>query len=96
MNNYTFANSGKEYKRINKSAARAAYMAGKTVYVQACNLRPWSMWGYPAAFSRKQAEQFAIDETGVRNYFNSSISSFEYYNCISTQTGRYAAFYLET
>lgn len=95
MNKYTFNHNGVTYERVTKATARKAYMAGINVYVQACNLRPFSVWTYPATFNRKQAEQFAIDETGVKNYFDNGVNSFEYYNCINSETGKYAAFYME-
>jgi len=95
MNKYTFSHNGINYERVTKTAARKAYMAGSNVYVQACNLRPFSMWTYPAVFNRKQAEEFAIDEIGIRNYFDTSVNSFEFYNCINSETGKYAAFYME-
>ena len=92
MRKYTFAEKGRTYKRINKNAARAAYMDGLTVVICPCNLRPNQ---YSRGINRKDREQFVIDEIGVKNDFNNLVNSFEYYNCPNSETGKYAAFYIE-
>ena len=92
MRKYTFTEKGRAYKRINKNAARAAYMDGLTVIICPCNLRPTQ---YAHRINRKDREQLVIDEIGVKNDFNNRVNSFEYYNCINSETGKYAAFYIE-
>lgn len=92
MREYTFSKNGRTYKRISKKAARSAYKSGLTVIICPCNLRPTQ---YSHAMNRKDREQFVIDEIGVLNDFNNMISSFEYYNCTNTKTGKYSAFYIQ-
>lgn len=87
-------NNGKEYKRINKKTAISAYMAGVTVVLSPVSLNPFGHWccGYRA--NRKDRADLVVDETGARNDFINRIGSFEYYNCINSETGRYSAFYI--
>lgn len=92
MNKYTFAEKGHTFRRIDKRAARAAYMDGLTVIICPCNLRPTQ---YSHRINRKDREQFVLDEIGVRNDFNNIVNSFEFYNCPNAETGRYAAFYIQ-
>ena len=92
MRKYTFTEKGHTYKRISKTAARAAYKNGLTVVICPCNLRPTQ---FSNALNRKYREHFVIDEIGVMNDFNNLICSFEYYNCPNSKTGKYAAFYIE-
>ena len=98
MNKYTFDHNGVNYVRVSKATARKAYAAGKTVYLQSCNLRLFSWFVSPAALNRKSAESDPIDgvnENTVVKYFDKFVNSFEYYNCINSETGKYAAFYME-
>ena len=92
MRKYTFTEKGHTFKRICKTAARSAYMAGSTVIICPCNLRPTQ---YASRMNRKDREHFVIDEVGVMNDFNNLACSFEYYNCPNSKTGKYAAFYIE-
>ena len=92
MRKYIFTENGHTYKRINKNAARSAYMGGSTVIICPCNLRPTQ---YSYGINRKNREQFVLDEIGVVNDFNNLVNSFEYYNCPNSETGKYAAFYIE-
>lgn len=94
MNKYTFENKGFTFERISKNRARVAYMNGLTVVICPCNLRPFTPWGYEYRINRKDRAQFVIDETGARNDFNSLVASYEFYNCTSRKTGKYAAFYI--
>lgn len=94
MNAYRFENKGFTYERISKDTARRAYMNGLTIVICPCNFRPFTPWGFEYRVNRKDREQFVIDEIGVRNDFNSLVSSYEYYNCRSRETGKYAAFYI--
>lgn len=96
MNNYTFKNkrTNKEYKRINKTAARAAYIAGKNIIICACNMRPFGPW-HPEVEVNYNDRDETENETPAADYFAKLIMHFEYYNCINNETGRYAAFYIE-
>lgn len=96
MNNYIFRdNNGVEYRRITKRTARKAYMAGYTVVLCPCNLRPFNPWGIGASINRKDRAIYVADEIGVENDFNNLVASNEWYNCINSETGRYAAFYIQ-
>lgn len=98
MNKYTFDHNGVSYNRVSKAAARKAYAAGKTVYMQSCNFRLFSFWTSPAVLNRIQVESDPIDginENAIVKYFDKFVNSFEYYNCINLETGKYAAFYME-
>ena len=98
MNRYTFEHNGVSYNRVSKAAARKAYAAGKTVYMQSCNFRLFFMFSSPATLNRKTVESDPIDgvnENAVIKYFDKFVNSFEYYNCVDNETGYYAAFYME-
>ena len=95
MRKYTFTEKGRTYKRISKQAARSAYKNGSTVIICPCNLRPFTPWHVECKVNRKDREQFVIDEIGVVNDFSNLVNSFEFYNCQNSETGKYAAFYIE-
>lgn len=95
MNRYTFEHNGVTYERVTKAKARSMFMHGKKIYVQACNLRPWTLWSYPMCITKTAAQEIALDEIGIRNWFDNAVNSFEFYNCINSETGKYAAFYME-
>lgn len=96
MNNYSFNHEGKTYNRVSKAAARKAYLKGLDIIIAACNIRPFNAMyiGY-AELNRKNREQFVTDDTGATNDFTSQVNSFEYYNCNNSETGKYAAFYVQ-
>lgn len=91
MRNYEYNENGVLYRRISKKTAEKAYISGKTVVLCAVNLIPWR-FGIP--INRKSRERFTADEIGVKNDFNNYVNSFEYYNCINSETGKYTAFYV--
>lgn len=95
MKKYSFTSNGKTWERITKKQARAAYVNGATVAICPVNFKPFTSWQYPYTTNRKTREQFIIDDTGAQNDFNNVVASFEYYNCINAETGKYAAFYME-
>ena len=71
----------RNYIRISKQAARRLYETGQDVCFCPVNLNPESPWGllyYPG--SREIS-------------FDDHIRLFEVYNCTSSETGRYTAFY---
>lgn len=92
---YFNRNDGKSYARISKAAARKAYIAGRDIIVCAVNMNPFHpWWNMGAVLNRKNREEFVRDETGVINDFNNLVNSYEFYNCINSETGKYAAFYM--
>ena len=94
MRKYTCHEKGHTFKRINKKTARTAYKNGLTVIICPCNLRPFTPWHCERRINRKDRAQFVLDEIGVVKDFNNVVGSFEYYNCITSETGRYCAFYV--
>lgn len=72
------------YTRISKQEARRRFNECKATYITACNLRPDSPWGKAAA----------VPVYDTHNSFTEFVNAFEYYNCINTETGKYAAFYI--
>ncbi len=85
MNNYIFTDSnGNKYKRITKAQAKKAFYNDKKMVICACNLNPFLPYGTGATFVK----------TPKTNDFKRFVNSFEYYNCINTETGRYSAFYI--
>lgn len=94
MNKYTFTHNGRTFERITKKEARRAYINGFSVVIIPCNLRPFTQWHDEMTLNRKDRAHLVADEIGVNNDFTNYINSFEYYNCINSETGRYAAFYI--
>lgn len=95
MKNYTFpTTNNKYYKRINKTAARKAYIENKTIVLCPCNLRPFSLWNPQIEVNYNNRDETEQD-TPANEYFNKMLMYFENYNCINTETGKYTAFYIE-
>ena len=98
MNNFEFRHNGKTFIRINKRQAINEFMHGNTVIISACNVRPFNAWyfGY-MEYSKTICNQRTqvIDYIGYMNAFKNQVSSFEYYNCTNSNTGKYASFYIE-
>lgn len=94
MRKYTFTEKGYTFKRINKKTARTAYKNGLTVIICPCNLRPFTHWHPEMTINKKDRAHLVADEIGVNNDFTNHINSFEYYNCINSETGKYSAFYI--
>ena len=70
------------YTRVSKRKARKIFESGQPIYFCPVNLRPGNPY-YP---------EILFYDTGEN--FDYSVASFEIYNCINTETGRYAAFYV--
>lgn len=88
MLRYEFAIDGKRIHRVNKAVARKAFDSGKDVFMIPCNLSPVSPWSLGGWFYKMGDE----DDRA----FDVICNSFEFYNCKDTETGMYAAFYLES
>lgn len=73
------------YTRISKQAARKRFHDCKATYMTPCNFRPDSQWAQPVA----------IPVYDTHNSFTEIVNAFEYYNCINSETGKYAAFYVK-
>ena len=73
------------YKRISKQAARKRFVGGLVTYAYPSNIRPGNMWISacridPAIMTGRTFDQF--------------VNEYEYYNCNSSESGRYTAFYM--
>lgn len=94
MRKYSYTENGFNFERIDKTTARKAYINGLSVVACPVNLRPGKPYHPETVLNRKNREQFTADEIGVKNDFDNLINSFEFYNCTSSETGRYTAFYI--
>ena len=92
MREYHFTMNGNNYQRISK--AKLYSLARQTAndeirnlkfVIAACNLRP-EKFGDMFTFQELNNADIALDNC---------INSFEYYNCINAETGKYASFYME-
>lgn len=96
MNNYSFTKDGVTYKRINKTAARAAYNRGETVYIMPVNANPhfFIEWvintADPAGVEYRETSKVM---TYSRPEFDTRVMYFEIYNCVN-ELGNYAAYYI--
>ena len=69
-------------KRVQKRCAKRMFNLGVPVYICPVNFRPDNMYA--------PATRMNPDED-----FDAITSYFEAYNCINSETGRFAAFYVE-
>lgn len=69
--------------QIQKRTARTLFDSGETVYLQACNMRPFGVWSTCHDITKERADG---------DTFEAIVNSFEYYNC-TTETGLYPTFY---
>lgn len=79
-----FHNEMTALKQIQKRTAKKMYNEGETVYLQSCNFVPMGIWSEAIAISKEKAGN---------NTFEDWVNNFEFYNCISRETGLYATFY---
>jgi len=70
-------------QQVQKRTAKKLFDAGETIYMQACNMRPFGVWSTCYELNKEK-------EGG--STFESIVNSFEYYNC-TAETGLYATFY---
>lgn len=77
------------YVRIRKNDARRRILTDPNaqIFMMPCNFRPSNMW-----LDRGADLRYAMSNNGCT--FNEAVNAFEYYNCVDSETGRYAAFYL--
>ena len=71
----------KEVKQVNILMAARLYNSGKTIYLNACNMRINNHWTSPMPLNNKEGEKF-----------NSMVNEYEYYNCCS-ERGKYSNFF---
>ena len=85
MNSYVFRRDQKHYTRVTKKIAAFRYYKGEEVWLCPCNIRP-DGWGGCMCVSVNK------DTSGD---FLLLINEYECYNCTNSETGRYAAYYVE-
>lgn len=79
----TITINGVKTTQVNKRKARKIYESGKTVYLNACNMRVNNVWTSPMPSSNESGEKF-----------EAMVNGFEYYNCCN-ERGKYANFFVE-
>lgn len=85
MTHVTVMYDGNEWVRVSKPVAHKAYDSGQSVAITARNLHPFNYWGTTSIY--------AGGKYGCTPFEN-VVNAFEYYNCINSETGKYAAFYI--
>ena len=88
MKTYIFQDSKTTFRRISKRAARKLWGSTTTApSIALCpvKLRPGFPWAPHITYHA--AEQ-------IERPFDTSVNSFEYYNCNLNETGYYTAFYI--
>jgi hypothetical protein len=95
MNKYEFTSNGRMFTRVSKAAARKAFVNGFTIAFCPSNLRPGTPW-YPELITDRESRDCLADDIGAANEFQSLLNSFEYFNCTTSETGKYTAFFIET
>lgn len=91
MNNYTFEHNGFTFKRVNRNTAKTAYKNGLYIVLCPVNLRPFGTI-YNAGVSVRYSDFYTNEKPD--KHFDSVVNSFEYYNRVNNETGRYTAFYI--
>ncbi len=91
MNKYKFTSKGRTFTRVSKTAAKKAFINGFTIALCPSNLRPGAPW-HPETITNREIIGAENPATG----FDVLLSSFEYFNCTNTETGRYAEFFIES
>lgn len=92
----------KTVKQISKAKAFKLFAEGKTIYFQASNIWPFSMWQSlcPVTFDNERKQSSIelnsswsdVKIKGERNQFEWYVSEFKHYNCDS-ERGKYVYFY---
>ena len=75
------------YQRISKAKARKLFAAGKTFYIQSCNMKPVNPWQ-----SAMEIDSGHYKEESWS--FDMVVNDYEYYNT-DYERGYYAAFYVK-
>ena len=78
-------NTTLNYTRINKREARKLYNLGRTITVLPSKANPNSPWFSNSTVSKESGRDF-----------DALVNEFIYYNCNTSELGRYPAFYVVT
>lgn len=90
MTNRIFTDrDGACWARVSKRRAGSAYEAGNDVIITPVYVDPFNMWHPHARINNKRRQ-------GVDVTFDSIVNEYEYYNCNSSELGRYPAYYVRT
>ena len=88
-------NNGITFKRIDRRRAKKAFMSGLPVWACPCNLRPFGHWSPACDFiPTYYLEDYGYKRQELGGVFDLICNSFEAYNCINSETGRYISFYI--
>ena len=68
-------------KQVNKTTANKLYESGKTIFLNACNMKLNNAWTSPMPLNNESGEKFST-----------MVNEYEYYNCCS-ERGRYSNFF---
>ena len=85
MDKQMLKNATFNYTRINKPEARKLYNLGRPIVVLPCKANPNSPWFSNSTVSKESGRDF-----------NTLVNEFIYYNCNTSELGRYPAFYVVT
>ena len=75
-------------EQVSKRKAEKLWSEGRTIYMQSSNFHPLGVWS--------QAHEIQKTEENNPEDFEKIVNAFTYYNCITSQTGKYATFYINT
>lgn len=74
-------------KQVNKVLARRLYNEGKTIFLNACNMRINNMWTTPCPISKG-------NEAWSGDSFDGRVNEYQWYNC-DNERGKYANYFVE-
>ena len=78
-------------ERISKANARTLYNIGFPIVFCPCNLKPGFPYNPEYTITKPNESDYYTDS---ERSFEYHVNSFEFYNCTSTETGKYIAFYV--
>ena len=85
MRKESYLINGVTYYRISKATARELFENGNVVGICPVNLNPSSFWGGMCEFQKgHKCENWGFDDF---------VNSFVYYNCQTTENGKYPKFF---
>lgn len=89
MRNLVYHHNGKTYTQASKAKARKAYNAGQPVALVPSNLYgPSPMVGFCVISNKDDVSPQSWED------FDNRVLEFCWYNCVSSETGKYANYFL--
>lgn len=98
MNKYVFKTRYGTFERITKTKAQKLFVTKhQTIYIVAdkCRCDYTHPMTYPSSIDYERAIEDIIDDTGLKNYFDNIVNSFQWYNC-NYECGYRVAYYIKT